>query len=323
MNVLVVGGAGYIGSHVVYELIKENHNVVVFDNLSSGYLDFIHPKAEFIAGDITSSADVNKALSLKKYDVVMHFAAKIVVPESIEFPDVYYQNNVYGTKVLLDGVKKYKVPHFIFSSSAAVYGEGNGVCSESDTLNPINPYGETKVVCENMIKWYSSYANFSYICFRYFNVAGADPSLKIGLKKDQITHLIPLAVQTLLGTRNELVIYGVDYPTPDGTCIRDYIHVSDLARAHVLGATYLVNGGQSDIFNLGSSTGYSVSEVVNATKKIGSLKYTYGSRRFGDPAMLIANVSKVQRVLNFNPIYDLNSMITSDIAYRQTLSKKR
>jgi len=320
MKLLVVGGAGYIGSHTVYELIKDGNKVVVLDNLSSGYMKLVHPEAKFYKGDIRSKKDVVNVFKQEKIDVVMHFAAKIIVPESIKEPLDYYYNNVEGVRVLLEVMKDFEVKKIVFSSTAAVYGEASGVCKEDMVTNPINPYGETKLACEKMISWVAQAHDFKYVIFRYFNVAGADESLKIGLMKDQLTHLIPVAIQGVLGIREHLTIYGNDYPTRDGTCIRDYIHVSDLAYAHVLGAHYLANKGGSETINLGSSKGFTVLEVAKAVNEIRPLKIEIGPRRDGDPAELIASNVKAINILKWKPKYSLKDIVLSDYNYRKKIS---
>ncbi|HBG33043.1 MAG TPA: UDP-glucose 4-epimerase GalE [Acholeplasmataceae bacterium] len=322
MRVLVVGGAGYIGSHTVYELIKDHQEVIILDNLSSGYMELVHPEAKFYQGDIRLKADVVNVFKKEKIDVVMHFAAKIIVPESVQIPLEYYYNNVEGVRVLLEVMNEFNVKKFVFSSTAAVYGEASGVCQEDMVTKPINPYGETKLACEKMISWVANAHDFKYVVFRYFNVAGADKSLKIGLMKDQLTHLIPVAIQGIIGIRDHLTIYGNDYPTKDGTCIRDYIHVSDLAYAHVLGAHYLFDGGKSETINLGSSTGYTVLEVAQAVNEIAPLKVVIGPRRDGDPAELIASNEKARRILKWVPKYSLKDIVLSDYNYRKKISKK-
>jgi UDP-glucose 4-epimerase len=322
MKVFVVGGAGYIGSHTVYELIKDGHEVVVMDNLSSGYRQFVHPEATFYLGDIRNFEDIDQVMQKHQFDVVMHFAAKIVVPESVKEPLEYYANNVEGVRVLLEAMQKYQIMNFVFSSTAAVYGEAKGVCYEESETKPINPYGETKLVCERMIDWVSKANGMKYVIFRYFNVAGADESLEIGLMKDQITHLIPVAIQAVLGIREHLTIYGKDYETPDGTCIRDYIHVTDLAQAHLLGAKYIMAGNSSEIINLGSNHGFSVLEVAKTVDQIVALKYVFGERRAGDPASLIASNEKASNLLLWTPKKSLKNMIESDLAFRKKISKK-
>ncbi|MBU1141406.1 MAG: UDP-glucose 4-epimerase GalE [Firmicutes bacterium] len=322
MRVLVVGGAGYIGSHTVYELIKDKQEVIILDNLSSGYMELVHPEAKFYMGDIRLKADVEKVFELEKIDVVMHFAAKIIVPESVKEPLEYYYNNVEGVRVLLEVMKEHNVKKFVFSSTAAVYGEASGICYEDMITKPINPYGETKLACEKMISWVANAHNFNFVIFRYFNVAGADESLKIGLMKDQLTHLIPVAIQGIIGIRDHLTIYGNDYPTKDGTCVRDYIHVSDLAYAHVLGAHYLFDNGKSETINLGSSNGYTVLEVAQAVNEISPLKIEIGPRRDGDPAELIASNEKAHQILKWVPKYNLKDIVLSDYNYRKKISKK-
>lgn len=322
MKVLVVGGAGYIGSHAVNELIKDGQQVIILDNLSSGYKELVHPEAKFYLGDIRIKSDIEKVFEIEKIDVVMHFAAKIIVPESLKIPLEYYYNNVEGVRVLLEVMNEHNVKKIVFSSTAAVYGEASGVCYENSTTMPINPYGETKLACEKLISWVALAHDFTYVVFRYFNVAGADPSLKIGLMKDQLTHLIPVAIQGIIGLRDKLVIYGNDYPTKDGTCVRDYIHVADLAYAHVLGAHYLMNGGKSETMNLGSNAGYTVLEVAQTVNEIAPLKVEIGPRRDGDPAELIASNEKARQILKWVPKYTLKDIVMHDYLYRQKLAKK-
>ncbi len=317
MNVLVVGGAGYIGSHTVYELIRANHHVIVFDNLSTGHREFVPSKALFYKGDITKKEDLNVVFNKEKIDAVMHFAAKIVVPESVEQPLSYYYNNVEGVRVLLEVMKEHHVKTFIFSSTAAVYGEANGVCHEEDELAPINPYGETKLAVEKMVKWAANAYQMHYVIFRYFNVAGADKTLEIGYKVDKPTHLIPIANEAALGIRDHLDIYGDDYETRDGTCIRDYVHVTDLAQAHVLGVEYLYRGGHSVIMNLGSNQGFSIKEVVKTLEGIHPVKYQYADRRPGDPAILVASNDKAKNILGWSPKHTLADMIKSDLDFHK------
>jgi UDP-glucose 4-epimerase len=322
MKVLVVGGAGYIGSHTVYELIKDGQEVIILDNLSSGYMELVHEDAIFYHGDIRKKSDIEQVFIDHQIDVVMHFAAKIIVPESVKEPLEYYHNNVEGVRVLLEAMRDHQIKNIVFSSTAAVYGEASGVCLEDSATKPINPYGETKLACEKMIQWVCQAYQMNYVIFRYFNVAGADLSLKIGLMKDQLTHLIPVAIQGILGIRDHLTIYGNDYPTKDGTCIRDYIHVSDLAYAHVLGAKYLMQGGKSEIMNLGSNSGFTVLEVAKAVHEIAPLKYIIGPRRDGDPAELIASNQKAKTILKWSPKYNLKDIVLSDYHFRKKISKK-
>ncbi len=317
MKVCVVGGAGYIGSHTVYELKRAGHDVVVLDNLSTGHREFVPEGVKLYLGDITKSKDVEAVFEKEDFDAVMHFAAKIVVPESVEKPLDYYYNNVEGVRVLLESVVKHDIKSFVFSSTAAVYGDAKGVCHEDDITKPINPYGETKLAVEKMIKWTASAAGFKYVVFRYFNVAGADKTLEIGYKSSRSTHLIPIANEAALGIRDHLDIYGTDYETKDGTCVRDYIHVTDLAQAHVLGVEYLNKGGDSQTMNLGSNEGYSVLEVVKAVEKIVPIKYQYADRRAGDPAVLIASNDQAKNILGWEPKLSLEDMIVSDLNYHK------
>ena len=317
MKVLVVGGAGYIGSHTVYELLRANHQVVVFDNLSTGHQEFVPKGATFYQGDITNKKALDTVFENEKIDAVMHFAAKIIVPESVTEPLSYYYNNVEGVRVLLSSMKDYGIKQFIFSSTAAVYGEANGVCHEEDQAKPINPYGETKLAVEKMTKWAAQAHGMRYVIFRYFNVAGADKTLEIGYKAKKPTHLIPIANEAALGIRDHLDVYGDDYDTKDGTCIRDYIHVSDLAQAHVLGVEYLNNGGASETMNLGSNQGFSNMEVVKTLESMHPLKYQYAPRRAGDPAILIASNDRAKKILGWEPKRTLADMIKSDLEFHK------
>jgi UDP-glucose 4-epimerase len=326
MKVLVVGGAGYIGSHTIYELVRAGHDVCVLDNLSTGKREAVHEAARFYLGDICVKDDITSVLDKEAadghpVDVVMHFAAKLIVPESVSQPLAYYHNNVEGLRTMLEAMVQCGVRNVVFSSTAAVYGEiAGGVCHEDDYTLPINPYGETKLADERMIKWVAQAHGLNYCILRYFNVAGADSSLQIGLDKDQLTHLIPLIMQTALGLRDKLLIFGNDYDTPDGTCIRDYIHVTDLAQAHVLGAQYITGNDESILCNLGSSKGYSVTEVVQAALQMFDLAYEYVERRPGDPAKLIADTSRARDLLGWQPKLSLTDMLKSDYAYRKKIS---
>lgn len=327
MKVCVIGGAGYIGSHTVYELIDDHHEVVVIDNLSTGKREAVHKEARFYEGDITVFEDLDaifeKECAEKPFDAVMHFAAKIVVPESVEQPLMYYHNNVEGVRVMLDVMVKHGIKNVIFSSTAAVYGQpATGICKEDDETNPINPYGETKLASEKMIKWVCEAYDMNYCIFRYFNVAGAHESLEIGLDRDNLTHIIPITVQTALGIRVSMKIFGDDYETEDGTCVRDYIHVSDLAYAHVLGMKYIVENNKSGTFNLGSSKGYSVKEVVDEVSKFAPINYSMDDRRPGDPAKLIACADRAKEILGFETKRGLETIIATDINYRKKISNK-
>ena len=322
MKVCVIGGAGYIGSHAVYELIRDNNEVIVIDNLSTGNKDFVHKDAKFYLGDITKEEDLDKIFKeeceKKPFDVVMHFAAKLIVPESLEMPLEYYHNNVEGVRIMLKTMVKYGIKNVIFSSTAAVYGNtGVEPCTEESPTNPENPYGDSKLACEKLIKWTCKRYEMNYCIFRYFNVSGADSSLEIGLLKDNLTHLIPIVIQTALGIRKEMTVYGTDYDTRDGSCIRDYIHVSDLARAHVLGAKYLLANNKSLLCNLGSNKGYTVLEVIKEVEKKLPVNYILGDRRPGDPAVVLASNQKAKELLGWVPKYDLKDIIESDMAFRK------
>lgn len=326
MKVCVIGGAGYIGSHAVYELIRAGHEVIVIDNLSTGLKEMIHEDAKFYLGDITKKEELvdvfKKECSVRPFDVVMHFAAKLIVPESVTHPLEYYHNNVEGVRIMLEVMTEFDIKNVVFSSTAAVYGNPiKTVCEEDDPTEPINPYGDSKLASEKMIKWVCAAYDMNYCIFRYFNVAGADPSLKIGLKKDNLTHLIPVTIQTALGIRDKMVVFGDDYDTPDGTCVRDYIHVSDLARAHVLGAEYLTKNHKSLLVNLGSNEGYSVKEVIQEVEKEYPVNYEIVGRRQGDPAKLIASNKKAKELLGWVPKYTLHDMIETDLGFRKQFMK--
>lgn len=323
MKVLVIGGAGYIGSHAVYELIRDNNEVIVMDNLSTGKREMVNKSAKFYLGDITKKEDLDNVFNNEKnIDVVMHFAAKLIVPESVKEPLEYYYNNVEGVRLMLEAMIKHNVKNVVFSSTAAVYGEPiKPVCEEEDVTLPINPYGASKLATENMIKWVSNAYNMNYCIFRYFNVAGADSSLEIGLDKDNLTHLVPIVTQTILGLRDKMKVFGDDYDTEDGTCIRDYIHVTDLALAHILGAKYIMNNNKSLLVNLGSNNGYSVKEVIDMASKYGKVNYEVEGRREGDPAKLIASNYRAKEILGWTPKYNLDDMISSDLNFRKKINK--
>lgn len=321
MKVCVIGGAGYIGSHAVLELVNDGHEVVVIDNLSTGTRDAVDEKARFYLGDITNEKQLFDIFSeetlLGRFDAVMHFAAKIVVPESVSHPLEYYHNNVEGVRIMLKTMVQHGIKNVIFSSTAAVYGDvKKDICTEDDELKPINPYGESKLASERLIHWVAQAYDMNYCIFRYFNVAGAHESLKIGLKRDNLTHIIPITVQTALKLRESMVIFGDDYPTPDGTCIRDYIHVADLAFAHVLGMKYIVNENKSATINLGSSTGYSVKQVIDEVSQYFPVNYSIGPRREGDPAKLIASSERAKNLLGWTVKRTLKDIIKTDLDFR-------
>jgi UDP-glucose 4-epimerase len=304
MNILIPGGAGYIGSHAVLQLIEEGYRVTVVDNLQTGHLKAIHPDAEFFKGDIRDREFLRMVFSEVKIDGVLHFAANSLVGESMEKPLMYFDNNVYGTQVLLEVMEEFKVKHIVFSSTAAIYGEQSTMpITEDRVANPSNAYGETKLVMEKMMKWCEAAYGLKYVALRYFNVAGAEPSGIIGEDHNPETHLIPVILQVASSQRENISIYGNDYDTPDGTCIRDYIHVEDLISAHILALKYLFDGGKSDIFNLGSSQGFSVLEIVDAARAVTGhpIPEVIVNRRAGDPAYLIASSEKAANILGWKP----------------------
>lgn len=315
MRILVLGGAGYIGSHTALELVKAGNEVVIADNLVTGYRKAIPEGAKFYKGDLRDFDFLNKLFQQEKIDAVIHFAAYSLVGESVTNPLKYYDNNLYGTKVLLEAMVKNNVGKIVFSSTAATYGEPENIpILESDRTCPTNPYGETKLAMEKMFKWTAEAHGLRYVSLRYFNACGADESGTIGEAHNPESHLIPLILQVPNGKRETISIYGTDYDTPDGTCIRDYIHVTDLAQAHILAVQYLNNGGESDIFNLGNGVGYSVREVIETARKVTGhpIPATETSRRAGDPARLIASSEKAKSVLGWKPVHDsLEEIISS------------
>ncbi len=307
MRVLVTGGAGYIGSHVVKLLGEGGYEVLTYDNLSTGH-EWAVLYGDLEVGDLADKGRLREVFEGFKPEAVMHFAAYIVVPESVREPLKYYRNNVINTINLLEVMEEFGVDKFIFSSSAAVYGIPEEIpVPESAPLNPINPYGETKATVERVLRDINnSGKGFKYVSLRYFNVAGADPEGKIGFAYPNPTHLIIRAVKTAKGEFEKLDIYGTDYPTPDGTCVRDYIHVTDLAQAHIVALEYLLEGGESEVFNCGYGHGYSVKEVVEAVKKVTGIdfKVVEAPRREGDPPMLVADSTKIKKELGWKPKYD-------------------
>lgn len=304
MSVFVAGGAGYIGSHAVFQLIDRGYDVVVVDNLLTGHRAAVHPKARFYQVDIKDKAGLQEVFEKEKIEGVIHFAASSLVGESMTNPIKYFDNNVYGTQVLLDVMKDHDVKKIVFSSTAATYGEQNvmPITEEEETI-PTNAYGETKLTMEKLMKWCDTAYGIKYVSLRYFNVAGARTTGEIGEDHDPETHLIPAILQAALGQREHISIFGDDYDTPDGTCIRDYIHVEDLIDAHILALKYLQNGGASDIFNLGSSCGFSVKEIIEAARSVTGhpIPAKIGARRAGDPSALIASSEKAKRILGWNP----------------------
>jgi UDP-glucose 4-epimerase len=315
MAVLVTGGAGYIGSHMCYELADCNEDIVVVDNLATGHIEAVHEKAHFYEGDIRNKEFLNEVFNKEKIDTVIHFAANSLVGESMINPLKYYDNNLYGTKVLLETMINHDVKRIVFSSTAAVYGEPERVpILESDKTEPTNVYGETKLAMEKMFKWVDMAHGVKFVSLRYFNACGAHKSGKIGEAHNPETHLIPLVLQVANGKRKEIKIFGNDYDTKDGTCVRDYIHVTDLAKAHVLAMKYLRMGNNSDIFNLGNGVGFTVNEVIEAARKVTGEKIDaiLDKRRAGDPAKLIASSDKAKKILGWVPEYiDIEKIIAS------------
>lgn len=306
MGILVCGGAGYIGSHCVYALIEKGEEVIIVDNLQTGHLDAVNNKARFYEGDIRDRIFLDKVFKENNIDSVIHFAANSLVGISMKEPLVYYDNNVFGTQVLLETMNKYKVDKIVFSSTAATYGEPENIpILETDRTEPTNPYGETKLAMEKMMKWADKAHGIKYISLRYFNVAGAHENAKIGEDHTPETHLIPLILQVPLNQRAHISIFGDDYDTHDGTCVRDYIHVMDLADAHILGVDRLRMGGESAIYNLGNGEGFSVKEMIDAARKVTGhpIPAVIGERRAGDPSKLIASSEKAQRELKWKPKY--------------------
>lgn len=315
MAILVLGGAGYIGSHTALELVKSGRDVVIADSLVTGYKKAIPEKARFYQGDIRDFEFLDNLFQQEKIDAVIHFAAYSLVGESVANPLKYYDNNLYGTKILLEAMVKNNIDKIVFSSTAATYGEPENIpVLESDRTCPTNPYGETKLAVEKMFKWVAEAHGLRYVSLRYFNACGADENGIIGEAHNPESHLIPIILQVPNGKRETISIYGTDYDTPDGTCIRDYIHVTDLAQAHILAVKYLYNGGKSDIFNLGNGVGYSVREVIETARKVTGrpIPVTETSRRAGDPARLVASSEKAKRILGWKPVHNcLEEIIAS------------
>ena len=307
MAILVCGGAGYIGSHVVRQLVAAGEEVIIADNLSTGHRAAINPAVKFYECDIRDKAALKKIFAENKIEAVFHFAAFIEAGESVQLPLKYFNNNVYGMQILLEAMTESGVDKIIFSSSAAVYGEPERIpIDELDKTEPTNPYGESKLIMEKMIRWVSAAQGVRYVSLRYFNASGASEDASIGEDHHPESHLIPLILQVPRGKRDHITVFGTDYPTPDGTCIRDYIHVVDLADAHLCALNYLRGGGESNFFNLGTGHGFSVKEIIDAAEKVTGLKIKkeFGARRAGDPARLIASGEKARKILKWTPRFD-------------------
>ena len=313
--ILVTGGAGFIGSHAVVELLDSGYEVVVIDSLENGYIEFVDKRAKFYQGNVRDGELMDKIFSENNITAVMHFAGYIKVGESVIKPDKYYYNNTYTTLLLLEYMKRNGVKNIVFSSTAAVYGEvqGDKMVDETFPTSPINPYGKSKFMAENIIQDMAKAYEFNYAIFRYFNVAGAHEKYAIGQKGDGVTALISLVLKKVKNNNYGLEVYGDDYPTVDGTGVRDYIHVVDLVRAHIL-AIKMLEKDKSGIFNLGNGNGFSVLEIINSAEKVTGKKieYTVVERRPGDPASVVASAAKAREVLGWKPEYtDINRIITS------------
>ncbi|MBA1154523.1 UDP-glucose 4-epimerase GalE [Microvirga mediterraneensis] len=327
MTVLVTGGAGYIGSHMVLALADAGRDVVVLDDLSTGFDWMVHPDATFIEGDVGDESLVAEIISKHSIKAIAHFAGSIIVPESVSDPLKYYLNNTVRTRSLISAAVGSGVEQFLFSSTAAVYGDAKeSPITEGTPLNPVSPYGTSKLMTEMMLRDVTRAHPLRFVALRYFNVAGADPQGRSGQSTRQATHLIKVATQAALGERSHIDIFGTDYPTPDGTCLRDYIHVSDLAQAHMLALDYLDAGGNSTVFNCGYGRGYSVHEVVEAVKRVSGVDFpvNLSPRRAGDPATLIAGAERVRETLNWSPRHDdLEAIIRHALSWENSLKLRR
>jgi len=304
MAILVTGGAGYVGSHTVAALVERGAEVIVIDNLEKGHKKAIWPGAKFCEGDLRDAPFMDKLFTENQITAVIHFAAYSLVAESVQNPTKYYDNNVVGTLQLLKTMYNHSVKSIVFSSTAATYGEPETIpVTETAPERPVNPYGESKLAVERMLKWFDGAYDIKHVILRYFNVAGAHESAKIGEDHDPETHLIPMILQTALGKRDSLNLFGTDYPTPDGTCIRDYVHAMDLADAHILALEKLTKDGTSATYNLGSGSGFSNKEILEAAIKITGIDIpvNYAPRRAGDPPVLVASSDKIRRELGWNP----------------------
>jgi len=327
MTVLVTGGAGYIGSHMALELVDAGEDVVVLDNLSTGYRRSVPAGSTFVEGNVGDSELVSRLLRDYEIDAILHFAGSILVPDSVTDPLGYYLNNTCNSRTLLACAAAAKIPNFIFSSTAAVYGipEINPV-TETAVLQPISPYGSSKLMTETMLSDTAKSHPLRFVALRYFNVAGADPKGRSGQSTPRATHLIKVASETALGMRPSLEIYGTDYETPDGTCIRDYIHVTDLVRAHLDALRYLRAGGESIVLNCGYGRGFSVLDVVEAVKRAAGHDFTVRTtgRRAGDPPALVAGADRIHEVLGWEPrLNDLDTIVEHALAWEKHLKDDR
>ncbi|MEP9376954.1 UDP-glucose 4-epimerase GalE [Aquabacter sp. CN5-332] len=327
MAVLVTGGGGYIGSHMVLALVDAGEKVVVLDDLSTGFRWAVSPEATFVLGDVSDGDLVRRIVAEHEINSVIHFAARIVVPDSVADPLGYYFANTVKTRALLEAVVDAGVPHFIFSSTAAVYGMvGTEPVMEDAALAPISPYGRSKLMSEWMLKDTAFAFPLRYVALRYFNVAGADPAGRSGQSTTGATHLIKVACETALGKRPGIEVYGTDYPTPDGTCLRDYIHVSDLVAAHLDALNHLRGGGESRVFNCGYGRGYSVLEVLETVKSVSGVDFPvrYSPRRPGDPAAIVAKADLIRAELGWTPkLDDLPVIVRTALDWERQLGARR
>lgn len=323
MTILVTGGAGYIGSHMVHELADAGEPVVVLDNLSTGRAASLPKSVPLITGNTGDRALTAKLIAEHRIDAIIHFAASIVVPDSVRDPLGYYRNNTMNTCLLLESAVAGGVKHFIFSSTAAVYGNPDKVpISEDAPAHPVSPYGSSKLMSETLLHDTAQAHGLRFVALRYFNVAGADPKLRTGQSSPGATHLIKVAAETVVGKRQKVSIYGTDYPTPDGTCIRDYIHVSDLVRAHSAALSYLRKGGANATYNCGYGRGASVREVLAAVKRVSGADFPVevAERREGDPVSLIADVTRIRAALDWKPQYDdLDTIVKHALGWERRL----
>jgi UDP-glucose 4-epimerase len=326
MTILVTGGAGYIGSHMVHALVDAGERVVVLDNLSTGFDWAVAPAAVLVNGDTGDQALVAELIARHGVHSIIHFAASVVVPESVADPLKYYRNNTANSRSLIECAVKGGVRRFIFSSTAAVYGNPAHVpVSEEDAPAPMSPYGSSKLMTETILRDAGAAHGLDYVILRYFNVAGADPQLRTGQSTRTATHLVKVAAETALGLRDKIEVFGTDYPTPDGTCIRDYIHVSDLVAAHADALAYLAGGGAPAIFNCGYGHGFSVLDVIDTVKRVSGVDFRvdYGPRRPGDPAEIVAAPRRIRDTLGWKPRFDdLPTIVAHALAWQRKLSER-